>query len=334
MAKQVIPVANRPILYFVLNHIVAAGIEDIGIIISPETGGQIKDAVARWLPRLGPTYIVQDAPGGLAHAVKTALPFLGEDRFIMYLGDNLIGGGIREFVADFRASSADASILLKEVADPRQFGVAKVDGQGRVRYLVEKPDVPPSNLALIGIYAFSPSIHSAISKIRPSWRNELEITDAIQQLLADGGRVESRVLDGWWLDTGKKDDLLEANRRVMDDWVKTDIQGEVDGESSISGPVLVETGAKILRSVVTGPAVIGAGAIIENSNLGPYVSVGDSSRIIRSKIDHSVILHSASIEGMTWISDSIIGRNAKVRHRASGEDCIRLMLGDDGEVQA
>ncbi|MGZ8480340.1 MAG: glucose-1-phosphate thymidylyltransferase, partial [Candidatus Binatia bacterium] len=233
-AKQLVPVANRPILFHVLDNLQKAAVNDVGIVISPETGQAIRDAVGdggAW--GMSVSFIEQTEPLGLAHAVKVARPYLGDDAFVMYLGDNLIGSGIESFRDEFEKSAAVASILLKEVDNPSSFGIAEVDGQQRVLSLVEKPKQPKSNLALVGIYFFTAKIHDAIDKIAPSWRGELEITDAIQLLLSQGGKVLSHRIDAWWLDTGKKDDLLTANTVVLDEWVQRKIDGEIDGLSQV-----------------------------------------------------------------------------------------------------
>jgi glucose-1-phosphate thymidylyltransferase len=331
-AKQLIPVANRPILYYVMQHIQDAGIEDVGVIISPETGTQIKEALTRARFDLKLTFILQEQPLGLAHAVKVARSYLGNDPFIMYLGDNLIGDGINQLVGSFLQSNADAVILLKEVPDPRMFGVAEVDTDGHVRRLVEKPKEPPSNLALVGVYVFSPAIHEAINEIKPSRRGELEITDAIQRLLEKGHNVQSLILQGWWLDTGKKDDLLEANRVILDEWVKRDVQGMADTESNLVGRVVLEEGAQVRSSEVRGPAVIGRETVIEGAFIGPYTSIGRGCRIKNSVLEHCVVMDEVVIEGVSRLEDSILGRNSVVRRQSSDHRVLKLMLGDHAEV--
>jgi glucose-1-phosphate thymidylyltransferase len=332
-AKQLLPVANKPILYFVLEQIAEAGIHDVGMIISPETGGSIREHVgdgSRW--NLHMTYILQNEPAGLAHAVKVARGFLTDEPFLMFLGDNLIQGGVRWVVDNFQAKQPDALILLKEVDDPRQFGVAVLNSQGNVQRLIEKPQEPPSSLALVGVYVFQPKIHQAISGLRPSWRGELEITDAIQVLIDMGGRVEAVMLQGWWLDTGKKDDLLEANRVVLDEFTKRKIAGQVDTQSRISGRVEIGSDAVVEGSVIRGPTVIGEGTKIKNSFIGPYTSLGHKCVVVDASLEHCVVLDSAHIEGIERLEDSIVGRNASVLRNTSNHRALRLMIGDDSEV--
>lgn len=333
-AKQLVPVANKPILFYCVENIVKAGIKDIGIIISPETGEEIKDVVgdgSRWGASIA--YIIQDNPGGLAHAIKTAEDFLGDSSFVMYLGDNLIGTGIDGFVKDFTANSPEALILLKEVDNPGQFGVADVTKEGKVKQLIEKPDVPPSNLALVGIYLFSPKIHEAISHIKPSKRGELEITDAIQELINMDCRVESFVLDMWWLDTGKKDDLLTANGTVLDEWLKPGIEGEVDDESSIFGRVAVGKGTIIKNSNIRGPVIIGENSVIENSFIGPYTSVGEGVKIINSSVEHSVIMNGSELFDLERLEECLIGCRVKIHKNKTKHKALRLLLGDDSVVE-
>jgi glucose-1-phosphate thymidylyltransferase len=330
--KQLIPVANRPILFYVLQHIQNAGIEDVGVVVSPETGCQIRDAVGDNFPSLNLEYIVQAEPLGLAHAVVVAREFLGDDSFLMYLGDNLISQGVGGLVDAFERSGADATILLKHLDDPRMFGVAVVDAEGRIERLIEKPADPPSDLGLVGVYLFSSAIHQAISEIEPSWRGELEITDAIQRLVESGRRVDSHVLDTWWLDTGKKDDLLEANRTVLDEIEGRQVCGQVDDCSRIIGRVSIEAGASIENSLVRGPVVIGAGTCIRNSSIGPYTSVGRDCVIDTSTVQDCVIMDGARIAFVDRVEESIVGKNVSVRRPEGHSRALRLMIGDEAEV--
>jgi len=332
-AKQLIPVANKPILFFVLENIAAAGVTEVGIVIAPETGEAIKAAVGDGT-RFGltVTWIPQDHPGGLAQCVQIARPFLGASPFVMYLGDNLIGTSIAGFADQFRAGGADATILLKEVDNPSAFGVAAVDGNGRVLKLVEKPKDPPSNLALVGVYFFSPAIHGAIDRIVPSARGELEITDAIQRLLDDHARVESHVIREWWLDTGKKDDLLAANTTVLDSWCTTDIRGSVDRASVVQGRVQVGAGTVIENCRIRGPVVIGERCRLRNSFIGPYTSVGDDAEIVDSTIQHAVLLEHCRLHRIDRLEDSLVGRNVSLASRGS-QGLYRMSLGDDSDVE-
>lgn len=333
-AKQLVPIANKPILFYCIENIVQVGIKEIGIIIAPETGQEIRDAVgdgSRW--GINIKYIVQDVPGGLAHAIKTASSFLGDSPFVMYLGDNLIGSGIDKFVNDFNNNSPDALILLKEVENPSQFGVADVSKEGRVLKLIEKPEVPPSNLALVGIYIFSPGIHEAIARIKPSKRGELEITDAIQELIIMGRNVESFVLDVWWLDTGKKDDMLTANATVLDELLEESIEADVDDKSNILGRVSIGKGSVIKESKIRGPVAIGENTIIENSFIGPYTSIGDNVSIIKSSVEHSVIMDGSEIKDIERLEESLIGRNVRIFRNNMMHKALRLMIGDDSVVE-
>ncbi|GBE06703.1 glucose-1-phosphate thymidylyltransferase [bacterium BMS3Abin10] len=332
-AKQLVPVANKPVLFYCIDNIAGAGIKEVGIIISPETGQEIKDAVgdgSRWGVQV--EHIIQETPGGLAHAIKTARTFLADSPFVMYLGDNLIGDDINRFIDEFNNKRPDALILLKEVDDPRQFGVAEVSKDGKVVRLVEKPEVPPSNLALVGIYIFSAKIHRAIDRIKPSKRGELEITDAVQRLIETGGRVESFIIDSWWLDTGKKDDILSANAVVLDEWLKGDIKGKVDKQSRVLGRVSIGKGSVIKASTVRGPVVIGENTLIEDSFIGPHSSIGDNVKIARSSVEHSVIMSESELTDIERMDECLIGRRVRVsknsRHKA-----LKLMLGDDSVVE-
>jgi glucose-1-phosphate thymidylyltransferase len=335
-AKQLVPVANRPVLFYVIDNLTDAGIEEIGIIISPQTGEEIKLALgdgsafgARF------TYIEQERPAGLAHAVATARGFLGDSDFVMYLGDNLIGTKIKESVDAFRADpSLSAWVMLKKVANPSQFGVAEIDATGKVIGLVEKPVDPPSDLALVGIYMFRSSVFDAIAQIEPSARGELEITDAIQKVIDLGGTCRFAHVTSWWLDTGKKDDMLLANDTVLDDWTEAAVDGEVDAESQLVGRVRVEAGAKIERSIIRGPVIVGAGAHIIDSRIGPFTTIGKDVRVERSRIDHSVIMESASICDIPRLEDSLIGKRVKVHPAPTRHGGLSLMVGDDCVIES
>jgi glucose-1-phosphate thymidylyltransferase len=303
------------------------------VIISPETGEEVKASIGdgrRW--GVSVTYLPQDAPLGLAHAVKISREFLKDSPFVMYLGDNLIGAKIDRFLERFSERRADALILLKEVENPSDFGIAEVDSSGRVLHLIEKPKVPPSRLALVGVYLFSPKIHGAIDAIAPSWRGELEITDAIQKLIEQGHRVESHLLSEWWLDTGKKDDLLAANTVVLDEWIRREISGEIDPASQVTGRVVLGRGSRVIGSTVRGPVVIGEDCRIERSFIGPFTSIGNRSVIERSVIEHSVLLEGSRIVGVDRLEDSLIGRNACIA-RNGQRQAYRLLIGDDSVVE-
>lgn len=333
MAKQLVPIANRPIVHYVMDQIAEVGIEEVGVIIAPETGASIQAYLDQGLWPLRFTYIVQEQPLGLAHAVKVARGFLGKDTFLMYLGDNLIGQSIKSFVQEFQADECDASILLKEVKEPRMFGVAQIGADGSVKQLIEKPKEPPSNLALVGIYLFSPSIHLMIEHLAPSWRGELEITEAIQGLLDRGKRVRSSILQGWWLDTGKKDDLLEANRAVLDGWVQRDLRGQLDGASQISGRVSMAKGSQAERSTLRGPIVIAEDTLIKDSFIGPYTSIGRNCIIEDSSIEHSVVLDGVRLSHIERMEDSLVGKNAVISKDHGNRAALRLIVGDDSEVR-
>ncbi len=332
-AKQLVPVANKPVLFYGIEALVEAGIEKIGIVIAPETGEEIRAAAGDG-SQFGAeiTYIVQDAPKGLAHAVLTAEEFLGDSPFVMYLGDNLLADGLRGLVATFREAEPDALILLTPVDEPEHYGVAELDGERIVR-LVEKPKDPPSNLALVGVYLFSPSIFDAARALEPSWRGELEITEAIQSLIEDGHTVRSEVVSGWWKDTGQLADMLEANRLVLEEIV-TQLDGEVDEASRVEGRVVVEQGAKVTGSVIRGPAVIGAGARIEDAYVGPYTSIGENVRIVRSEIEHSIVLAGSLVEDLgTRMEASLLGREVKLTRSDGLPKTLRMLVGDKSEIE-
>jgi glucose-1-phosphate thymidylyltransferase len=332
-AKQLVPVANKPVLFYGIEALVEAGVKEIGIIIAPETGEEIKAAAgdgAQFGAEI--TYILQDEPAGLAHAVLTAEEFIGDSPFVMYLGDNLLADGLRGLVATFRESEPDALILLTPVSDPSSYGVAELDGERVVR-LVEKPKDPPSNLALVGVYLFNSSIFAASRALKPSWRGELEITEAIQSLIEEGKTVKSEVVSGWWKDTGQLADMLEANRLVLEE-IETKIEGEVDEASKIEGRVIVEPGAVLANSVVRGPAVIGAGARIEDAYIGPYTSIGDEVCVRRSEVEHSIILAGSVVEDLsTRMEASLLGREVKLTRSDGMPKTLRMLVGDKSEIK-
>ena len=340
-AKQLVPVANKPILFYGIEDMVEAGITEIGIITG-DTGAEIRDAVgdgSHWGAQV--TYIPQDAPLGLAHCVLIAKDFLGDDDFVMYLGDNLLRQGIAEFVDRFEndrrladgvdTAAPSAQILLARVPDPQRFGVAEIGPDGEVLQLVEKPVDPPSDLALVGVYLFDQSIHEAVAAIEPSPRGELEITDAIQWLIDHEHRVRHEVLDGWWKDTGKLQPLLEGNRLVLEA-IEPAIHGTVDDDSLIDGRVVIEQGAVIINSTVRGPAIIGERTRVVNSYIGPFTSIYFDCEIINTEIEHSVVLEESTISGVTRIADSLIGKKVEVRRSETRPHATRLMVGDHSVV--
>jgi len=330
-AKQLVPVANKPVLFYGIEAMAAAGIRKIGIIIAPETGDEIK-AVTGDGGRFGVeiTYILQDAPSGLAHAVLTAEPFLGKSPFVMYLGDNLLQGGMTELVQAFRTDEPDALILLTPVPDPENFGVAELTG-GRVTRLVEKPPEPRTDLALCGVYMFTAGIHDAARAIEPSARGELEITDAIQYLVDAGQRVDPHIVKGWWKDTGRLEDMLEANRLVLDT-----IDPRIDGElleSTTHGRVIIEAGAKLERSTVRGPAIIGANAHLIDCYIGPYSAVGEDCVIERAEVEHSILLEGSSVRGLDGrMESSLLGRNVHICRSVGQPRAFKFMVGDNSEI--
>ncbi len=332
-AKQLVPVANKPVLFYGIEALVEAGVEEVGIIIAPETGDEIREAAgdgSAFGAKI--TYIVQDKPAGLAHAVLTAEQFIDGSPFVMYLGDNLLRDGLSGLVSTFREDDPDALILLTPVDDPQSYGVAELDGERIVR-LVEKPKDPPSNLALVGVYLFGQRIFDAARSLDPSWRGELEITEAIQALIDDGRKVQSEVVTGWWKDTGQLADMLEANRLVLEE-VEESLLGEVDEESRVEGRVVLEAGASIRRSVVRGPVVIGAGTTVEDAFIGPYTSIGDDVSIRRCEVEHSIVLAGSVVEDLgTRMEASLLGRNVKLTRSDGMPKTLRLMVGDNSEIE-
>ena len=330
-AKQLLPVANKPILFYGIEAIVNAGIKDIGIIVG-DTKKDIKEAVgdgSRWGARV--TYIEQEAPLGLAHAVKISQDFMKGDSFIMYLGDNLIKDGITSLVEEFSKGKPNAQILLAKVPNPQQFGVVELKGDKVVR-LVEKPKDPPSDLALVGVYMFDSNIFKAVNAIKPSWRNELEITDAIQYLVTEGYTVKPYEIKGWWKDTGKLEDILEANRIILES-MEGKIEGEVDDKSKIEGKVTLGKGSKIINSTVRGPAVIGENTRIVNSYIGPFTSIYFGLDIENSEIEHSILLENTRISEISRIEDSLIGQNVRIQKSGKKPQAYRIMVGNSSRIE-
>ncbi len=330
-AKQLVPVANKPVLFYGIEAMAGAGIDEVGIIIAPETGGEIRAAAgdgSQFGLRL--TYIEQEAPLGLAHAVLTAQPFLGDEPFVMYLGDNLLQGGITELVDEFRAKGPDALILLTPVPDPQNYGVAELDGDRVVR-LVEKPREPATDLALVGVYMFTAAVHEAAHAITPSARGELEITDAIQHLVDGGRRVEPHVVRGWWKDTGRLEDMLEANRLVLDR-----LEARVEGElvaSQCDGRVVVAHGARLERSTVRWPAIIGSRTRLVDAYVGPYTAIGEDCTIENAEVEHSILLAGASVRGLQGrMESSLLGRNVTISRGVRQPRAYRFMVGDNSEI--
>lgn len=331
-AKQLVPVANKPVLFYALEQLVAAGIEEIGIVTG-DTALQVREAVgdgSKFGARI--TYIQQDAPRGLAHAVATGKQFLGDSCFCMYLGDNFLKEGIEVHAERFSTGKAAGQILLKRLDDVSALGVAILDERGRVTKLVEKPKTHISDMAVVGVYFFGPEIHEITPKLEPSGRGELEITDAIQGLIDAGYEVDSAVIDDEWIDTGKKDDMLEANRVVLST-IRRRIDGEVDVSSHIVGDVIIEAGAVVIDSTVRGPAIIGSGARIENTFIGPFTAIGDRCELVCCEIEHSIVLRDSAIRNISArISDSLIGKEVVVEHTDQKPHALRLLLGDHSQV--
>ena len=332
-AKQLVPVANKPVLFYGIESIVAAGITEIGIIVG-DTKDEICAAVgdgSQFGARV--TYIEQDAPRGLAHAVMIAEEFIGDDSFVMYLGDNLIAGGITSLVREFEELGCNAQILLAEVPNPQQFGVAELDDDNTVRRLVEKPPEPKSNLALVGVYMFDPNIFQSVHLIEPSGRNELEITDAIQNLIDRGFEVHPHKVRGWWKDTGKLADMLEANRIVLESLDMHRGAGKVCERSRVEGRVQLGEGVELVDSLVRGPAVIGAGSRLEHAFVGPYTSIGDGCQLVRCEIENSIVLEGGEIRDIDMrIDGSLMGRNVRIVKTDFKPKAYRFMLGDNSEV--
>jgi glucose-1-phosphate thymidylyltransferase len=331
-AKQLVPVANKPVLFYGLEAIRDAGIAEVGIVVG-NTAAAIQDAVGDGSAfGLTATYIRQEAPLGLAHAVLVARDYLGDDDFVMYLGDNFIVGGITPLVDEFRFSQPDAQIMLTQVPDPRQFGVAELNTSGEVVSLEEKPEYPKSGLALVGVYIFTPAVHEAVSQLKPSGRGELEITEAIQWLIDTGRRVRSTAITGYWKDTGNVADMLEVNRMVLET-IDPQVSGIVDEASELIGRVVVEHGAQVSQSRVVGPVIIGAGTRVSGSYVGPFTSLAQDCAIIDSEIEYSIVLQGSRIKGVRRIEASLIGHDVEVTPSPWTPRAHRLILGDHSKVQ-
>jgi glucose-1-phosphate thymidylyltransferase len=331
-AKQLVPVANKPVLFYGIEAMAAAGIREVGVIIAPETGDEIRQVTGDG-SQFGVeiTYILQDEPAGLAHAVLTAEPFLGASPFVMYLGDNLLQGGMEDLVREFRSQAPEALILLTPVPDPQNYGVAELGSDGAVVRLVEKPPEPATDLALVGVYMFTPRIHEAAKAIEPSPRGELEITDAIQWLVDNNHRVEPHVVRGWWKDTGRLDDMLEANRLILDTLVRR-IDGELDS-AQIDGRVVVEAGARLERATVRGPAIIGSGAVGRDAYIGPYTAVGRNCLIEGAEVEHSILLEGSSVRNLDGrMESSLLGRDVAISRGDRQPRAYRFMVGDKSEI--
>jgi glucose-1-phosphate thymidylyltransferase len=331
-AKQLVPVANKPVLFYGIEAMAAAGIRQVGIIIAPETGDEIRGMAGDGSAfGVAITYIEQEEPLGLAHAVLTAEPFLGDSAFVMYLGDNLLQGGITDLVAAFRAHEPEALILLTPVPDPQNYGVAELGPDGSVRRLVEKPAEPATDLALVGVYMFTPRIHTAARDIRPSGRGELEITDAIQWLVDHHERVEPHIVRGWWKDTGRLDDMLEANRLILET-IERRIEGHLE-DAQVDGRVIIEPGAVLERATVRGPAIIGHGALVRDAYIGPYTAVGPGCIVEAAEVEHSILLEGASVRGLDGrMESSLLGKDVAVRRDHRQPRAYRFMVGDKSEI--
>ncbi|MBN0049017.1 glucose-1-phosphate thymidylyltransferase [Streptomyces actuosus] len=331
-AKQLVPVANKPILFYGLEAIADVGITDVAIVVG-DTEDEIRQAVGDGSDfGLDVTYLRQEAPLGLAHAVLIARDFLGDDDFVMFLGDNFVFGGINDSVEEFHKTRPDAQLLLTRVPDPSAFGVAELDEQGRLVRLEEKPHRPRSDLALVGVYLFGPAIHDAVRAIAPSRRGELEITDAIQWLLDRERDVRTTVITGYWKDTGNATDILDVNRRLLD-LLEHRVDGDVDGASEIVGRVRIEAGATVRGSRIVGPAIVGSGTLVQDSYIGPSTSIAEDCVIRNSEIEFSIVLRESSFDSIRRVEGSLVGRNVHVSLGPRVPATHRLVIGDHGRVQ-
>ncbi|MEJ8651770.1 glucose-1-phosphate thymidylyltransferase [Streptomyces sp. MS1.AVA.3] len=331
MPKQLIPIANRPVLVHVMEDLRALGVTQVGLIVG-DRGQEIVAALGDGTG-LGVelTYIRQHAPLGLAHCITIAQDFLGDDDFVMYLGDNMLTDGVADIARQFREDRPAAQVVVHKVPDPRAFGVAEIDENGRVVRLAEKPAEPRSDLAMTGVYFFTPAVHEAVAAIEPSARGELEITDALQWMVSHGAEVRARIYSGFWKDTGKVEDVLDCNRELLDRLAPS-VLGDVDGASEVTGPVVIEEGARVIRSRITGPVIIGAGTVVEDSHIGPHTSIGRDCVLTAAEVEHSIMLDGATVRRVGGVRGSVIGRDATVSS-AVRTRCSRLVVGDHSSVE-
>lgn len=331
-AKHLIPVANKPVIFHTLEAIYAAGIREVGVVVSPNVEEEFQEALgagAQWGLKID--YILQEQPRGLAHAVACAQKYVGQEPFLVYLGDNLLENGVRELVEDFRHDPANAMLLLAEVEDPTGFGVARLK-DGQIVELIEKPQTPPSNLAIVGVYLFDHHIFEAIEQIKPSRRGELEITDAIQLLIEQGYRVKPHMVQGWWKDVGRPEDMLEANRLLLER-LEMEIRSPIPADSKVIGRVSISEGVKIQSSELRGPLMIGPGAVISHSFIGPFTSLDQNVKVSSSELEYSIVMANASIEGVGRIDHSLIGRNVRLHRHDRPPATYRFVIGDNSQVQ-
>ncbi len=331
--KQLIPIANKPVSQYVLEDLISLGIKEVAIVLGetfPELVREYYGDGSRFGVKI--TYINQGRALGIAHAVSLCKDFVAEDDFVVYLGDNIFQHGIAKYASSFVNGRLDSMILLKEVEEPQRFGVAKLDGNGKLLRLVEKPKEYVSNFAVVGVYFFSPSFFRIVGKLKPSWRNELEITDAIQLMTDDGYKVGYSLVDGWWADTGKKNDILALNATILDERIQSRIDGKTLN-SRIEGRVRIGEGTIIENSTVRGPAIIGGNTRVINSHIGPYTSIGDSCIITRSSIEYSIIMDNTSIEEILNLEESLVGRNAKIKSNSNAKKSLKLHVSDYSEVE-
>ncbi len=331
-AKQLVPIANKPILHYVIEDLVGVGITDLGIVVG-DTGKEIEKSVgdgSQWNADI--TYIHQEEPLGLAHAVLISESFLGQEKFVMYLGDNMFEDSLHEVVEDFEKSSTNARLLLAKVENPQAFGVAEIDEQGAIKGLVEKPENPKSDLALVGVYLFDSAVHRAVKAIEPSDRGELEITDAIQWMIDEENNIEHRTLKGWWIDTGKKDPLLLCNELILGK-IETLLLSQIDETVTLKGEIVAGENVEIIDSNIQGPVVIGSGVRIERSDIGPYVSIGDDCKIEDSSVESSVLMEKSYVSGVTHLTKSVLGREVEIDGKETEfQESTSVMLGDRTKV--